>query len=387
MRVVLNFIYQIFTDIGRTNMSAQLYIKYNFSKYSENITHIKIFSGFTTLFSFLLLIGNLYFTEGQYNKYYKLYPIIYLALMFINGGALYFTASKRFLVATFIGELLHHLYALFFLLLLTSLTILDIGFAGQLTAYTIGVIFISLIFRTRLRWFFLISLVSLLFLLTGIYLLNPSPLLFMNYAVNSVAIFFLGLLIFYINEKNRRSNFVTKNFIEHQHRDLKELVKKDSLTGLYNRRHLNEVLPVECERARRYGRRVAMMVIDIDHFKKINDTYGHLKGDLILTQVAAIIKESIRQTDTATRYGGEEFVALLIEIEESAAYKCAERIRTRCESTAFAGVTWPVTVTIGLSIYEGEDPELFFSNTDKLLYYGKENGRNRVVRKKDVNHF
>ncbi len=167
---------------------------------------------------------------------------------------------------------------------------------------------------------------------------------------------------------------------------LEELARLDSLTGLYNRRYWFELAEKEFKKARRYKMPFSILMLDIDDFKKINDTYGHQIGDQVLSILGKIIRESLREVDIPGRYGGEEFVALLPVTEEEAAFKAAERIRVSVENTFF-GIDRKITVTIGVSsYYPAEDPDFnkILLWADKALYFGKKSGKNRTVKASEV---
>ncbi len=159
---------------------------------------------------------------------------------------------------------------------------------------------------------------------------------------------------------------------------LKNLAIRDGLTGLYNRYYFDEMLHDAAERTSRYGEPISLILLDIDHFKTINDTYGHDTGDLILTDVARIIKESVRKADICARWGGEEFIILMPQTSSSGSFTAAEKIRLNIEKHEFAK---NVKVTASLGTAEkksGETTEDWFSRTDKALYLSKNSGRNRT---------
>ncbi len=173
-------------------------------------------------------------------------------------------------------------------------------------------------------------------------------------------------------------------------RQVKEMAIRDSLTGLYNRRYLEEQMKTELNRAQRYHSNVSFLILDIDHFKKVNDTYGHLRGDEILEELARLISSSARSIDIPVRYGGEEFVIILPETSLDGALVIAERLRNRVENHRFRssgdGNNSPeeisITISIGISHASASNlitSEQLVAQGDKALYYAKKNGRNRVV--------
>jgi len=179
--------------------------------------------------------------------------------------------------------------------------------------------------------------------------------------------------------------------IKHLQDDLKrsnelllELSNTDHLTGLFNRRFLMESLDKEVQRARRKDGQVALLLLDIDHFKRVNDTHGHLQGDVVLQKVAIHIQKELRSYDVAARYGGEEFVAILPDTSLKEAFNVADRIRLSVQRMRFAGSLSDerVTVSLGISIFPSpnfDDIDGLLRAADEALYHAKETGRNRVV--------
>ncbi|MBL7175374.1 MAG: diguanylate cyclase [Desulfobacteraceae bacterium] len=165
--------------------------------------------------------------------------------------------------------------------------------------------------------------------------------------------------------------------------ELHELSITDSLTGLHNRKHLMETLEHEMARCVRHERTFALLIIDIDHFKKYNDTYGHLAGDEVLRNMRVIFQESIRSCDYAARYGGEEFIIILPEIGPKEGVQAAERIRLHVAEEEIEGDAGrlKVTVSIGVASFpkHGDEAQSIISRADAALYKAKESGRNRVV--------
>ncbi len=162
----------------------------------------------------------------------------------------------------------------------------------------------------------------------------------------------------------------------------KEKALYDGLTGVYNRASFNDRIKIEVEKAKRTGRSLFIVMLDLDHFKQINDNYGHQTGDMVLKIFAAQTKKVIRNIDFLGRYGGEEFVVLLPEITEERALDIAERIRSKIEKTKliYDKKTFKVTVSIGMTSLKKDDTvESFVERADKALYKAKESGRNKVV--------
>jgi two-component system cell cycle response regulator len=169
---------------------------------------------------------------------------------------------------------------------------------------------------------------------------------------------------------------------------LAESALQDPLTGLYNRRHLDDRLAAELAAAQRHGRPLSLLMIDIDHFKEVNDDHGHLAGDEALKMVAFILRGAVRKEDVLARYGGEEFVIVARETALEGARVLAERIRRAVERShcAWQGRELGVTVSIGVTVsvgltefVQGRTDREVLEAADRALYLAKQAGRNRVV--------
>ena len=166
--------------------------------------------------------------------------------------------------------------------------------------------------------------------------------------------------------------------IGHMTDELKRLATTDRLTQAYNRVKFEEVIQKEMERAKRYRRSLSLAIFDIDYFKRINDTYGHSVGDYILKEIANIIQKNIRATTYLFRWGGEEFVILIPEVDLEGAKIHAERLRKALEDHDF-GEAGTITASFGVSHFEdGDSADTFLKKADAALYRAKSNGRNRV---------
>ena len=152
----------------------------------------------------------------------------------------------------------------------------------------------------------------------------------------------------------------------------------DELTKLPNRRYMAQRFLQEMQRARRHHKGLAFLMLDIDHFKQINDTYGHLHGDAVLAELAKILNAAKRDSDVASRYGGEEFGIILVESGDTGAMSLAERIREKVEVATFAG---GLKLTVSIGVASTDDEALFTSlieRADQALYAAKQSGRNAV---------
>ena len=185
---------------------------------------------------------------------------------------------------------------------------------------------------------------------------------------------------FPIAENNKIDVIKKINFMNSHTRHLSVT---DPLTGLYNRRHFETTIEREFLRAQRYKSDLSIALMDVDFFKKINDTYGHLCGDYVLREIAYLTLENFRKTDFVFRYGGEEIVILLTETPLDKAVIPIERLRKAIEEYPFCYDcnSMKITVSIGVEGFNEniETPDDMLNNADKALYLAKERGRNQVI--------
>jgi two-component system, cell cycle response regulator len=183
-----------------------------------------------------------------------------------------------------------------------------------------------------------------------------------------------------LNKEAKKQGRILEQLVE----DLQKQIITDPLTNLYNRRFLQEYLPQEIARAKRISSSLAVLMFDLDFFKRINDVFGHEAGDAFLKSVATLLEGCIRESDIACRYGGEEFVLVLSNASLDGAMKKAEKIRKavmELDLTVREKPLGRVSTSIGIAVYpeHGTDMEALLRSADEALYEAKENGRNRVV--------
>ena len=171
--------------------------------------------------------------------------------------------------------------------------------------------------------------------------------------------------------------------VQQAHADLEELSHRDPLTGVFNRRFMESELDKEFQRVARYGGKLSVLFLDLDFFKKVNDTYGHQAGDQVLIEVTQRINDIVRTSDCLARYGGEEFAIMLPETGITGGLIFANRVREVIEKTPviYEEHTIPVTASLGLSEYCAgiNSFDALLDQSDKALYVAKKQGRNRVV--------
>jgi diguanylate cyclase (GGDEF)-like protein len=172
--------------------------------------------------------------------------------------------------------------------------------------------------------------------------------------------------------------------LQTKQRELERLTRLDGLTGLFNRNTFVELTRKELDRAQRQGSDTALLLLDLDHFKRVNDTWGHPAGDAVLRNVAGVASKTVRSTDLVGRLGGEEFIVLLPSTSLEAARKLAEKLRQRLEASPTPWEPSPLTVTASVGVsattaLEKRNFDSLYTEADKALYLAKTRGRNRVM--------
>jgi diguanylate cyclase (GGDEF)-like protein len=198
--------------------------------------------------------------------------------------------------------------------------------------------------------------------------------------VRSSIIYLILTFIIYYYESSQQ---MLIKYIQQEKDKYENASKHDALTGLSNRRDIMEKIEDEQERCLRKGRPFTLIMCDIDHFKRINDNFGHDSGDYVLKMIASLFKDQVRGIDCPSRWGGEEFLIMLVETDLDGGQMVAERIRKRIENTVFKYkyTKIPVTMTFGLSAYRGKEDNIedCIKRADNALFEGKNQGRNRVI--------
>ena len=201
--------------------------------------------------------------------------------------------------------------------------------------------------------------------------------------VNGITAVGIGFLLSLILWNYNYTNIIQKRRFEIQQKQLEQMAYYDPLTDLPNRRLLEKLIKREFSSMQRYGHETVMIILDIDDFKRINDTYGHLVGDKMLRQVADLLKNNVRESDTVARFGGEEFIILMPKASVEEGYVFAERLRKLIMEKRFTigSITLQITSSFGVTSIDdisSQTIEDYYSLADKALYLAKQGGKNRV---------
>lgn len=241
----------------------------------------------------------------------------------------------------------------------------------------------GLVFLIRPLISFIIYLVSYLAYYNLLALTTSSQEILLSNRVNGITAvgigFFLSVILWHYNY----TNIVQKRRINLQQKQLEQMAYYDSLTDLPNRRLLEKLIKQESDLMQRHGHDTVIIILDIDNFKEINDTYGHPVGDSLLRQLADFLKSEVRQSDTVFRFGGEEFIILMPKTSPEEGYAFAERLRKLILDSKFAvgPVELQITSSFGVSSMRGisgNTLEDYYLAADKALYIAKQHGKNRV---------
>ena len=216
-------------------------------------------------------------------------------------------------------------------------------------------------------WLVFLLPVALVGLLIGTSSANLDP--------NAVWVFYLGFLPTLLTGVGL---FALLSFTLEAIANSDELARKDGLTGLHNRRAFDDELLIAASRAERYQRDLSLILLDIDHFKNLNDTYGHPAGDAVLRAVGRVLVERARRIDVVARIGGEEFAIILADTPPAAALRLAERLRQAIGNASSESIAFSASFGVADVEHAGYEPSLIFKAADEALYAAKEAGRNCV---------
>lgn len=273
-------------------------------------------------------------------------------------------------------------FATILLVFCTVSTMIDQAIHGQITVYVIGTMTIAVAMYLPPRVSVPLFTLNHAGFLVAMTFLQPDRATLMSHYVNGTIVMVLAVVITKLMFDSQRRVFQGMSVIQNQQHELERLAIEDSLTGLYNRRYADSRLAEELERSRRYNRPFSIAMADIDHFKRVNDTYSHQVGDEVLRQLAGLLRAAIRTVDVVTRYGGEEFVIIFPETTEGTAHAVCEKMRSSVERHNWHVIAdgLAVTISIGVSGSNADDDVAgVMRAADDRLYQAKHAGRNRVA--------
>ncbi len=269
------------------------------------------------------------------------------------------------------------------------LTVMDQAVSTSINAFVNAAIGISIVFLLRPRSIVVILALGWCALAWSLGWTTENPALLTTNRMNAASACALALLVGVLlwrryaqTELLQRALTESNRQLERQHAELETLATRDPLTGLLNRREFVRQAELELARAKRQGSALSLLMADLDHFKSINDRFGHPTGDAVLRHVAQLMSHSLRKTDSVARFGGEEFVLLLPDTPEAEALRLADKLRRTLAETPMAGLDTPVSASIGLACLHAGDHltlDALLQHTDQAMYQAKRQGRNQTV--------
>ena len=313
-------------------------------------------------------------------------------LMAVSFGLLAWVAHHlQHAVKSFMGKALPLLMVGLALLFVIGFVTFDQWVTPNITAFLLGLMAVSMVVHLRPSssgWIF--AAAYLLFFFTiGLTQGNPEQLL--SNRINGLAAvgFGWGLSVLLWRQFTtltlQQEQLESANVeLQNKQKELQRLTRLDGLTGLYNRNTFVELTRQELARAQRQGSGTTILLLDLDFFKRVNDTWGHPAGDAVLKNVAAVANSTVRATDLVGRLGGEEFIILLPSTSLEAGRKLAEKLRANLEHSPTPWQQGSITSTVSIGVAsttasENRDFDYLYSHADKALYSAKEKGRNRVI--------
>ena len=262
-------------------------------------------------------------------------------------------------------------------LLTSALAVTDAMVSRDMSALAIGLVGGTIALRSRLSLHLLRAVATVALYIGGVRLLSARFPHFSD-LVNSLVQLILAMLVAFILERYACRAYLYQAKLEERNRELQETAVRDRLTGLYNRHYIDETLDRSIALARSRGNPFSLILIDIDHFKRVNDEFGHDAGDRVLVAAAKALAQAVRDSDTHGRFGGDEFVVILPDAALEVAQSVAARILDAVRALRDERLPLSVTVSAGLAeLRPGEERAQFFRRADDLLYMAKRGGRNR----------
>jgi diguanylate cyclase len=313
-----------------------------------------------------------------------------MTLLTIVFGLLLYHIKARHKENDAIGKILPLLIAFIYLIFGAAVCVADQLVTSSITPYIIASLAVAL--ALIMHPYYAILFYSLVFMLFyfALPLTQHNGELITSIIVNSLSASAIGLGLALITWRTNSVNLAQKRLIEEQKEELekknillKKMARTDMLTGLYNRMRFTEFVEQEIARARRTGEESCLVMLDLDHFKSVNDIFGHPNGDTILKWIAGVMKSQLRDTDILARFGGEEFTILLPGTSVEGAFNVAEKVRLAIEHCTFPGQMekLKLTASFGIASLTADANATFdsvYREADKALYRAKDKGRNRI---------
>lgn len=355
-----------------------LRLEYRRQSNINNISYVRYFSLFCCIIFSLHLLHHLRLGLHVFSAEMMPYTLIYAFCILYPGINLLVLSRVTELPSTGpLAGFIEMAFPSFMMSVAVILALLDAQFGHGISAYVLIAMTICFLAQGQLvflAWTLAVSWAMLafcLFMLLDSSVASPC-------AATAFSSSLVCLILAHFAEHKRIRQFERVTELQNSNRQLQMLSSQDPLTELLNRRSFGRVLEREMSRSDRFGHALSLIIIDIDNFKIINDTYGHVQGDEVIRQVAQSIRVHVRDVDYVGRMGGDEFVVLLIETDKAAALHIANRMCTEVSKIQRAADGHALSISIGLAQSQGESYTALIERADKALYEAKKAGKNRV---------
>ncbi len=348
-------------------------------KHNRRLT--RIISGFSIVVGVLFLFRRLILLdipEGDiYNRLYQLNYFILIGLSIIFLSVTFSINQKDY---TFFSKFLQRAYIIGIVLNYCFLSFIDYQIADDSAAVFGLIICLSVVFwMDSISYLILLAVIDVLVSLG--FFMSYHPMAAVSTFCFELLIFtFIGIVLFYVINESRTKSFLNEKLLGKSVERLEFMSRRDFLTELFNRRLMIEDIEAQYAISRRMDYQFTIILMDLDHFKRVNDGLGHAVGDIVLKEAAAILTSEVRESDRVYRYGGEEFLILLPETSMEKAIILAERLLNDFREYSFTGVPWKVTMSMGISgNHERVLSEDLVKLADVRLYAAKNNGRDQYI--------
>lgn len=348
---------------------------FNATNLGQNFIRIFVVGGIYTMFE---IVGLILSSFGVFSSDIRLYVMAVVVFHLIYLPFMAVVYRKKLFKSEKVYEILTNIYYIVVLLWASFFTALVYLADGDITIYSIVLFLISAVFIITPNTASLLYITNFVVFSGMVYSIVSEIGMANGIVFKALIVTVLALVISHSNYLARRSLFESNRKLEQANKTLNEKSQRDSLTHLYNNEYIFDKLKSKIEGVKNSNQKLSVIMIDIDNFKFINDSFGHLYGDHVIKSVAEVIQSAIRDDDVLGRYGGEEFIVILTDTCKEIAVSVAERVRSAVEAIDF-DKAHRITVSIGVSEYGGEDPKNLINSADINLYKAKFAGKNKVV--------
>ena len=347
---------------------------------SYNKQQLRLVTFFTLPFALILLLRTL-LSEGNLESglLNSLFIFVYAGILLTGLLLLLCQKALRKKMTLEQSSRIQFVFILLYALFLLGIAVLNVLVSQEISAYLILTLFLSAAVWLNLKSYSTLSILSFILIVFFLYVsASPSAQLNMRF-IQLIIYFALGWFLYLSMTSLLMENFYNRLSLEEQYKQLATESITDPLTGLYNKRSFNDDLKKEWARSQRSKLPFCVIMMDIDDFRSVNETFGHIAGDQLIRELSDMIRNEVRLSDKVYRYGGEEFLVLVPESTLEVTAAVAERIRGVIEKNHFSGVRKSVTVSMGIAQSEEDiNIDILVNRADQKLLLAKKNGRNRI---------